>query len=645
MLDPFAGGGAIPLEALRLGCDAHAIDLNPVAHLIELCTLVYPQKYGQPDSRPVPDYIKRLNAHNRAKTKRKNGAGLFDKGDDSGDVKDGETSPDVEITEAEYRKNPLLADYRFWACRSSKRLGTRFGGSMSPKHSPRPTAFLWTRTIECPNPRCRCELPLLQSTALVEKNGATTFLVTEYKDRVLSLRLDTSNTPEEAQLSGTLSRNSAICPKCSSVVGKTDLETIGKSSGFGVKMTCVVESSGKGKTYRAPNENDAFRFQAAAECLTRTTSNDPRAWNSIPNEELPYLRSIFNVHVYGLNTWGKLFNARQLMTLTTLVACIRGAIEKIATHHDAEYALAIASYLTLTLGRQTDYCSTLCAWLPQGEFLGHTFTRQALGMFWDHAEGNPFSSTTGNWEGAVNWISRVIEFLSSTRMPIGVVRQGDATQTGYENSSLDCVITDPPYYDAVPYSNLSDYFYVWFRRVLGTEMPDVFRTPLTPKGPELVQLAERNTIYKHKTKEFFENGMKKAFLDGSRVLGDEGLYTVVYAHKTTAAWETLVNALIGSGLSVKASWPLNTERPGRMRSDDSAALASSVFLVCRKRSKLSGDGLWDDVRNELQQVAKERSTSSGHKAFAEPTSSSRPSAQPCPFLASTNASPSCQAKR
>jgi adenine-specific DNA methylase len=390
------------------------------------------------------------------------------------------------------------------------------------------------------------------------------------------------------------------------VIDKAELEKIGKSHGFGHKMTCVVEAGTKGKTYRVACANDLRCFEIAEDRLAPMRSGGERHEITIPNEELPYLRSIFNVHVYGINTWAKLFNERQLLTLITLAKTIRRAIAKLTALHDADYAVAVASLLTLTLGRQADYCSTLCRWSPQGEFLADTFCRQALGMMWDHAEGDPFSTTTGNWLGAVDWISRVVEFLATNRMPVGKVSRGDAVHTGYEASSLHAIVTDPPYYDAVPYANLSDFFYVWFRRVLSDRMPDVFRTPLAPKGPEIVQLAERNPAYKHKTKEFFENGMKDAFAEGARILHSNGLFTVVYAYKTTAAWETLVNALIRAGLAVNASWPLHTERPGRMRSHDSASLASSVFLVCRKRQQNAGDGLWDDVRKELQAVAKER---------------------------------------
>ena len=634
VLDPFAGGGAIPLEALRLGCKAHAIDLNPVAHLIELCTLVFPQKFGQPGSRPLPEYIKRLIAYNKSR-KAKGQGDLFDSERAEPDTDRGGPIPDMEITEAEYRKNPLLADFRYWAAVVVKEAWQQLWDVYVPStDAPRPSAFLWNRTARCPNPACGRLVPLIQSRAVVVRKREATLLEYQADGQPLAFTLRSQKEPTDEHLSGTLSRNSAKCPNCQTVIRKADLEKIGKGIGFGQQITCVVESSREGKTYRSPDDADALRYSTAVERLRKMPSPARSGDSVVPNEELPYLRSIFNVHVYGIDTWAKLFNSRQLLALVTLVASIRKAIQKVAALHDDDYATAVAAFLTLALGRQADYSSTLCAWLPQGEFLGHTFTRQALGMIWDHAEGNPFSATTGNWTGAVDWISRVIEFLSSIPMPAVQVTRGDAIRTAYESSSLHGIVTDPPYYDAVPYANLSDFFYVWFRRVLADRLPDVFRTPLTPKGPEIVQLAERNPAYKHKTREFFEQRMKDAFAEGARVLDEDGLYTVVFAHKTTAAWEALVSALIGAGLSVTASWPLHTERPGRLRSHESAALASSVFLVCRSawRMQRMDSGMMCGKNSSEWPV--KGWTSSGRKESGVRTSSSRPSARPCLFSAS-----------
>ncbi len=606
VLDPFAGGGTIPLEALRLGCEGHAIDLNPVAHLIELCTLVYPQKFGQPSSRAVPQYITQLIAHNRKKDLEE-GRPLFNANKSKGShaSTNDEIIPAIDVTESEYRSNPLAADVKYWGHwvleKARREVGKYYHAE---KGKGVPVAFLWARTLKCPNPQCGIEIPLLQTKLVFTDKEAATVLHIGEKRGGLHITHRLVAKPSEDDIAGTLGRNSAICPHCNVAIHKSDLEHIGKK-GFGQVLTAVIEELGDDKKCRCPSESDLSLYRSAETALAALLSCSKPEDVCVPDAELPYLRSIFNVHVYGLDNWAKLFTPRQLITLSCLARCVRDAVAMHSDQDDSDYYRAVAGYLLLALGRQADYGSTLCLWSPEGGFLAHTFGRQALAMIWDYAEGNPFGSMTGNWSGGLDWICRVIVNLSATPMKPGSVIRGDATRTAISDGAVDCILTDPPYYDAIPYANLSDFFYVWFRPV-AKWMPTVFGTPLAPKGPEIVQLAERNVAYKHKTKEFFETGMQRAFAEGRRILASHGLYTVVYAHKTTAAWETLVAALITEGLVVTSSWPLHTERPGRLRAHSSAALASSVFLVCRRRDSILGQGLWDDVRKELRTVARER---------------------------------------
>ncbi len=232
VLDPFAGGGAIPLEALRLGCEAHAIDINPVAHLIELCTLVYPQKYGQPDSRPVPDYIKRLVAHNRAKKKAKGeGRPLFDSHESHESpvtAAEDEIIPDVEITEAEYRKNPLAADVKYWGHWVLEKARQEVGRFYDPgKGQGVPVAFLWARTLKCPNPICGIELPLLQTKLIFAQDGTAKVLEIGDRDGALTVTHRLVREPADEDVAGTLGRNSAVCPHCKAAIHKSDLEDIG----------------------------------------------------------------------------------------------------------------------------------------------------------------------------------------------------------------------------------------------------------------------------------------------------------------------------------------------------------------------------------------------------------------------------------
>ena len=292
VLDPFTGGGSIPLEALRLGCEAHAIDLNPVARLIELCTLVYPQTYAQPNSRRVPDYIQRTVGRTTAKKKGKGLPTLFDGSDDVAVTGD-RIIPEIEITEAEYRKNPLLADYKYWSLYTLERAWREVWDSYSPSSTgPRASAYLWARTTRCPNPVCGSLIPLIQSKLVSSKKNRSILLGYICKSDGIVFDLTVEENTREDQTAGTLGRNSVMCPNCQTVIKKSDLESIGIKVGFGHELTCVVESSPRGKTYRPPQQDDLGRYAKAAKRLNRLASEEEGQRHSIPNVELPYLRSI-----------------------------------------------------------------------------------------------------------------------------------------------------------------------------------------------------------------------------------------------------------------------------------------------------------------------------------------------------------------
>ncbi len=284
--------------------------------------------------------------------------------------------------------------------------------------------------------------------------------------------------------------------------------------------------------------------------------------------------------------------------------------------YDEEYAKAVVSYLAFGLSRQADYNSTLCVWAVAGEFIAHTFGRQALPMIWDYFELNPWSEATGDWNSAMDWILRVIEHCSTFNSPpatlpqssvpskerggltIPQVTQASATSLPYPDNYFDAVLTDPPYYDNVPYSYLSDFFYVWLKRTVGHLYPDLFSTPLTPKKNEIVAYSHKEGGLEAGMK-FFEEQLSLAFKEIYRILKPGGIAVIVYAHKSTAGWETVINALLDSGLVVNASWPLNTEMQARLRANESAALASSIYIVARKIQRYP-TGFYNQVREELK---------------------------------------------
>jgi adenine-specific DNA methylase len=312
-------------------------------------------------------------------------------------------------------------------------------------------------------------------------------------------------------------------------------------------------------------------------------------------------RGLSGLTRYGLVEFAQLFNARQTLVLATFSRLIESLFQQLSRDIDADYARAVCTYLAFALDKVADYNSALCTWHNSGEKMGHTYARQAIPMVWDYAESNPFSTASGDWMGAIDWVVRSIEHCSKTNCHPAQLIQGNATRINKPDRSMDAVITDPPYYDSVPYSDLSDFFYVILKRSVGSLHPDILSLPLTPKSAEIIEHARHGD----KAKNFYEQQMTLAFGEASRLVTDNGIIAVVFAHTSTAAWETLINSLLNASLIVTASWPLHTEMANRLVAMGNAALASSIFIVCRKRIA-DEDGFFDDVRREMTARIKER---------------------------------------
>jgi putative DNA methylase len=614
VLDPFAGGGAIPLEALRLGCEAHAIDLNPVAHLIELCTLVYPQKYGQPDNRPVPDYIKRLIAHNRNKRKAKGEKGLFDADEAEAAVAD-ECIPDVQITEAEYRRNPLASDVKYWGhwvlAGARREIGDFYAND---RDGSVPVAYLWAKSVQCTNPACRGQIPLFRSLWLSKKRGRRTALRMVLNEQRKTCRFEVvpgdqiDFNPDEV----TVQDGKAKCPFCQTVLDNSILRAEAANGRLTQQLMAVVVDSADSsrQTFRKATEGDVSLAARASDELRARLADGVVA---VPSEQIPpdrpapNARGLSGVVRYGFAEFGELFSPRQLLSLTTFAWLIRGIASKLSSYHESGYADAVATVIGVNFGRAPDHWSMFCPWNPSGPKAQHAFGRQALPMVWDYAETNPFGGSVGDWSSSINWnaVNSVVAAAQAAVNPASCQR-GSAIRLALEDGTIDAVVTDPPYYESVPYADLSDFFYVWLRRVLDELHPDVCRTPLTPKAEELIAYYGSGKRRVQKTPDWYESKMQDAFREMRRVVANTGVASVMFAHKTTSAWESIIRAMMSAGLFVTASWPIHTEMKTRMVAMSSAALASSVTLVCRKRPERAGSGLWDDVRQELKTVAQER---------------------------------------
>ena len=569
VLDPFGGGGSIPLEALRLGCETYSNDLNPVAVLIQKCTLEYPQKYGRPKEVAAEDTLSGVAT-----------------------------------------RNPLLEDVKKWGgwvLAEAKEELEKFypqeeDGSI-------PIGYIWARTIPCQNPSCGAEIPLMRQFWLANKPKKKVALYPYVENGEVNFRIVGDGyilMPDGFDpTKGTISRAVAVCPVCGGTVEANLTRKLFREGKAGERMVAVVshKPGTAGKRYRVTTHADFAVFRDAEAHLVKKRDQLTLEWgiDAVPDEPLPPRGTLgFRVQGYGILKWGDLFNTRQKLTLITFVEKVKVTFEKImAERADAEYAKAVMSYLALVLSRHSSYNATLCWWEPLGERGFNVFGRQALPMVFDYSEQNPYGFLTGNWSGQLEITSEILTHLNSTFFPqSATVTHSSATTIPYPSNFFDAVFTDPPYYDNVPYSYLSDFFYVWLKRTLGDLYPELFCTPLTPKRNEIVAYSHGAGGFEE-GKQFFEESLKLSFQEIHRVLKPSGLAVIAYAHKSTEGWETLINSLLDSGLIVTGAWPLRTEMTGRLRAQESAALASSIYIVARKMDR-EPTGFYNEVKEKMR---------------------------------------------
>ncbi len=607
VLDPFAGGGAIPLEALRLGCETYASDYNPVAVLILKCTLEYPQKYGKP----------------------------------------GEVEMEVNEFGSKKKKvrveNKLLEDVKKWGSWVLEEAKKEIGRFYPEENGSIPVGYIWARTIPCQNPSCRAEIPLMRQFWLAKK-GKKKVSLYPYVDNNVETHFNASpknfvgDTDVEMRLiaslqkikfkivgtgyekmpedfnpeNGTVSRAVAVCPACGSVVDDKTTRRLFQEGKAGQRMVAVVlhKKGEAGKKYRVATDDDLEVYKKAEEYLKEKREKLVMEWgiDPVPDEPLPPKETLgFRVQRYGILKWGDLFNSRQKLALITFTEKVREAYEKmIEDGYDEEYAKAVVSYLAILLDKIASSSNTLSRWQSNGEKIADVFSRQALPMVWDYPEVNILTGASRSYLELFSDIIRIIREESAMSRFSAIISQSSATDLSYPNNYFDAVFTDPPYYDNVPYSYLSDFFYVWLKRTVGDLYPELFSTPLTPKGQEIVAYSNIEACPEQSRrsgfeagKKYFEDMLKKAFQEIHRVLKPNGIAVIVYAHKSLEGWETLINSLLDSGLVMTAAWPINTEMQARLRAKESAALASSIYIVARKMERQS-TGFYNEVREELK---------------------------------------------
>ncbi|GER84392.1 hypothetical protein KTAU_30280 [Thermogemmatispora aurantia] len=671
VLDPFAGGGSIPLEALRLGLEAHAGDLNPVAVLINKALIEIPPRFaGRPPVHPQARQALLAGqwegARGLAADIRAYGRWLRDEAE----RRIGHLYPRVPLPTPALEERPAA---------NRKRKPSQTTKASHSNGEATVIAWLWARTVTCPNPACGAQMPLVRTFWLSKKRGHEAWVepLVERESRPPRVRfvVHTGDTGQGEPPAGTVNLRGARCVVCDTPVGFSHIRTEGRAGRMGAQLMAIVADGPGGRLYLAPNvEQEATAAQAAP-------LNPPQTF--LPDKALG-----FRVQQYGMTRHSDLFTPRQLVALTTFSDLIAEARERVLAEARAAwgeldpaisgderplreggsgpvaYADALATYLALAVDRCADYWSTLCSWVidSDGETIGHTFNLQTLSMVWDFAEANPFSTGSGNFMGAIDWVSKVIKAIPC--IASGVARQCEAS-AAVDGLAQLLISTDPPYYDNVGYADLSDFFYVWLRRSLAPIYPDLFATLLTPKGSELIASPYRHGGDKDQARRFFEEGLRRVFANLRAAQHPDYPLTLYYAFKqaeveqagdeapdeeleeaaeplagdeaeaakegqapqsaarrrngkqaangqngtalvASTGWETMLEGLISAGFTITGTWPIRTERSNRTRAIASNALASSIVLVCRPRPEkapiASRQQFLRELRQELPQA-------------------------------------------
>jgi adenine-specific DNA methylase/O-acetyl-ADP-ribose deacetylase (regulator of RNase III) len=546
VVDPFAGGGSIPLEALRVGADAFASDLNPVPVLLNKVVLEYIPKYGQ----HLADEVRKWGEWIKCEAEK-------------------------ELAEF-YPKDPDGAT---------------------------PIAYLWARTIQCEGPGCGAQIPLIRSFWIAKGGKRATALTLDVDSRRKQVEFRIVENAQQADVPpGTVQRGSATCPVCGYTTPIQRVRGQAKQHGLKSVMTAKLVKTANAVVWRAATAADIRVIREAGIASKALRTRTRNGLTVVPDEAVsPNPHSVNRLPMYGIDRWGDVFGDRQLLVLVTFQQLVLDVQKRIT---DPDLSRAVVTCLALSASKLANYFSSLCVWRVARTCVAQVFGRQALPMTWDYGEMYPFAGSAGDWSEALSYLEMLINHVRNTCTVAGQAIQADATVASLPDDSADLLCTDPPYYDAVSYADLSDYCYVWLRRMLLKQHESLFEAETTDKLRELIVEASP-AVGPKKTNAFYENGMRLAFIEGRKVCKPLGLGVVVFAHRATAAWESLLQSMIASGWQITASWPIDTERPGKLAGVGQARLMSSIHLVCRPRENPDGSvrsdeiGDWRDVLREL----------------------------------------------
>jgi len=543
VLDPFCGGGSIASEAQRLGLDVYTADLNPVSALITKALVELPARYA--GNTPV---------HPRT------------------------TNDFLHITNV---KNGLVEDvlwYGEWvAIEAEKRLKELY--PLAP-NGRKVLAWLWSRTVKCPSPACGAQMPLVRSFWLSRKPGAEAYLepLIQQDGKTISFVVNTSG--RGAPKEGTIGNRTIRCVYCGNSHSQSYLHSAEAQRTMDTIPLAMVVAAERGRSFME------VPFSHISAANVKSVTNEFLELDL----ELAQASQYMGPPLYGLKRVRDLFTPRQLLSLTelSLLTMEAGEMAFDNSHKNRLYADALVTYLALAVSRLTDYCNALCKWDPKSLMIRRLFDGSNMPMAWDFVETNPLQGIV-KFRTALNWVTGCLENLSPTTSKV-VVEQLDAMEALPQTTEAPLVSTDPPYYGNVPYADLSDFFYVWLRKMLSKAYPSLFSTIATPKRTELIASPYRFEGDKQSAEQFFETGMLKALQRVRAQTNPDYPMTVYYAYKqmgeegTSTGWATMLQSLLEAGFQITGTWPMETEQKSRRRARDANALASSIILVCRPRA-------------------------------------------------------------
>ena len=567
VFDPFAGGGAIPLEATRLGCRSYGNDINPVAHIIEKGSAEFPQKYGKPISFTKDAFLSLYGA------------------DGFNVLKD---RPSSLLNETIIQiPNRLAFDVEYYSLLLLKRTENVIG-HLYPKNGEEVTsAYYWARTVKCSNPSCQAEVPMLKQFYLANTKQKRIYLNPIINGTSISFEIKNGNADHLTPfLKG--KECSLECPCCGSITSGKIVKEQSKLHNTGERLLAVIRESSRGKIYSLPSKEEFEVCSIKFDSLDKPTGLLPQ--NDSQNLKIPG---------WGYESWSSMFTDRQLNMILEFINQFKVLEQQL---DDTPYNTAVLSYLAMWIDRIIAANTSFGRIDSAREGIQTPFSRQAIPMMFDFPESNPFCNSSGCAMNQLEWILRYIEGESSLEFPAFFANSSSGEKNQFNAKTLTAVVTDPPYYDAIAYADLSDFFYVWMKRTLAEKYPINFSTPQTPKTDECTAIKYRFGGNENLAKKHFEDKLTQIFVAIEYQTSD--IVSIMFAHQSTEAWTTLCNSILGAKMNIAGSWPIDTEMANRSLGLAGAALESSVTVACRP-SERNGFGDFKDIKRAITQTVEE----------------------------------------